>query len=121
MKRIPLLATIGAAVALGLAGPALAHTKLVGSTPAAGATVRTGPNTITLTFNERIVPSFSKFTVSMPAHRMDVPVKTMVSEDGKRIVGTLDQRLGAGDYKISWTAAGSDGHRVNGELAFKVG
>jgi hypothetical protein len=73
--------------------------------------------------DERLVPAFSKFTVSMPAHAgMAVPVKTTVSPDGKRIVGSLPTRLSAGTYKISWTAAtADDGHKITGELSFKVG
>jgi methionine-rich copper-binding protein CopC len=112
---------LGAAVALAVTGPALAHTRLVQSNPAADATIHTGPKTITLTFNERLVPTFSTFELTMPEHRMKVPVKTAVSRDGKQIVGTLQNRLTVGSYKIVWTAAGSDGHKVTGEVAFKVG
>jgi methionine-rich copper-binding protein CopC len=112
----------GAAVALAASGPAFAHAHLVRSNPAAGATVHTGPKTITLTFDERLVPAFSKFELTMPAHGgMKVPVKTAVSPDGKRIVGTLANRLGAGAYKVVWIVAGSDGHKMTGEVAFKVG
>jgi methionine-rich copper-binding protein CopC len=112
---------LGAAVALAASGPALAHTHLVQSSPAAGATVKTGPKTITLTFNERLVPTFSTFELTMPAHGMKVPVKTAVSRDGKQIVGTLESPLKAGSYTVAWTAAGSDGHKMTGEVAFKVG
>lgn len=112
---------LGAAAALLAASPAIAHTELVRSNPAAGATVHTGPKSITLTFNERVVPAFSKFELTMPAHRMKIPVSTAVSPDGKRIVGTLRSRLARGSYKIVWTAAGADGHRMTGELAFRVG
>lgn len=112
---------LGAAAALALAGPAFAHTELVRSNPAANATVTTSPRTITLTFNERVVPTFSKFELTMPAHRMDIPVSTTVSRDGKRIVGTVGSRLMKGSYRVSWTAAGSDGHRMTGSYSFKVG
>jgi methionine-rich copper-binding protein CopC len=121
MKQLSRWMAIGAAVALTVSGPALAHTRLVQSSPAADSTVQTGPNKITLTFNERLVPTFSTFELTMPEHRMKVPVKTAVSRDGKQIVGTLQNPLTAGSYKIVWTAAGSDGHKVKGEVAFKVG
>ena len=121
MKRFQVLAGFAAAASLAVTAPALAHTHLVRSNPQAGATVHTGPKTITLTFNERVVPAFSKFELSMPEHRMAVPIKTTVSADGKRIVGTLQYRLTPGAYKIAWTAAGSDGHKMTGEVAFKVG
>jgi methionine-rich copper-binding protein CopC len=112
---------LGAAVALVAAGPALAHTKLVQSDPAAGATVKTAPKAITLTFNERLVPTFSTFELTMPELRMKVAVKTAGSRDGTQIVGTLESPLTAGSYTVAWTAAGSDGHKMTGEVAFKVG
>jgi len=122
MKTIKItLAAFLAATSLLAAGPALAHAKLVASNPAANATLRSGPQSITLTFNERIVPAFSKFTIVMPAHDgMEVPVETMVTSDRKRIVGTLPRPLARGLYNVNWTAAGSDGHKMTGRLAFTV-
>jgi methionine-rich copper-binding protein CopC len=121
MKKLSRWMALGAAVALTVTGPALAHTRLVQSNPAADSTVQTGPKTNTLTFNERLVPTISSFELTMPEHRMKVPVQTAVSRDGKQIVGTLKNPLTAGSYKIVWTAAGSDGHKMTGEVAFKVG
>ena len=58
----------------------------------------------------------------MPEHAgMKVAVKTVVSSDGKTITGTPSAALTSGAYKIVWTAASADGHKMNGELAFKVG
>ena len=111
---------LASATTLAIAGPAFAHAELVRSNPAANATVGS-PRTITLTFNERVVPAFSKFELTMPAHRMDIPVTTTVSRDGKRIVGTVGSRLMKGSYRVSWTAAGSDGHKMTGSYSFKVG
>ena len=116
MKRFVMFTAL-AATALGAASPALAHAHLV----KANAVLHTGPKSITLSFSERLVPAFSKFTVAMPAHHMDMPVKTTVSPDGKRIVGTLPTRLGGGNYAVTWTAASADGHKMSGTLAFKVG
>ena len=121
MKRLQALSAIAAAAVLAMASPAFAHAHLVESTPAANATLSASPRTITLTFNERVVPRFSKFELTMPAHRMDIPVTTTVSRDGKRIVGTVGSRLMKGSYRVSWTAAGADGHKMTGSYSFKVG
>jgi methionine-rich copper-binding protein CopC len=115
-----LFATI-AATAMLAASPAFAHARLVSSTPAANATVQTGPRTITLVFNERVVPAFSKIELTMPEHGMNVPVNSTVSEDGKRIIGTLQSPLHKGSYAVHWTAAGSDGHKMEGHINFRVG
>ena len=115
-------AALAAASALVAASPAWAHAHLVSSNPAANAAVAAAPKVITLTFNEKLVPAFSKFDLTMPEHGgMKVPVKTTVSKDGKSITGTPESVLTKGAYKIVWSAASADGHKMNGEVAFKVG
>lgn len=108
-----------ATAALFTASPAFAHAKLVKSTPVANASV-SAPKQITLTFNEKIVPTFSKFEIAMVGHEMKVPVETRVSADGKTMTGTPTGRFMKGKYTISWVAAGSDGHRMKGEIPFTV-
>lgn len=120
MNRFRSLMAIGGAAALLTAAPAFAHAKLTQSIPGANASLRAAPNKITLTFNERVVPAFSKVELSMPAHRMNVPVNVTVLRDGKHVVATPTTRLGRGDYKVVWTAATSDGHKMSGEVSFKV-
>ena len=51
-------------VALAFAGSAQAHTKLVSSSPAANATV-TKPGRVVLTFNEKVIASFTGATLAM--------------------------------------------------------
>lgn len=114
------IAALASATALALSGPAAAHAKLVSSNPAKDVVLAAAPKAITLTFNEELVPSFSKFTLSMPGHGMTVPVKTSVSKDGKTLTGIPRSALGKGAYKIVWSAASADGHKLKGELAFKV-
>ena len=121
MNSFSRLLAIGGVAALLAAAPSRAHTSLVKSNPAANATVKTSPKTITLTFSERVVPTFSTFELTMPAHDMKVPVKTAVSSDGKRIVGAVGSKLMKGSYKIAWTVAGADGHKMTGELSFRIG
>ena len=115
-------AALAGATALVASSPAWAHAHLVSSNPAANAAVAAAPKVITLTFNEKLVPAFSKFELTMPEHGgMKVPVKTSVSKDGKSVTGTPQSALTKGAYKIVWSAASADGHKMNGEVAFKVG
>src|SRR5690606_3985640 len=75
MKRSIFAIAAFASTALLASGPAWAHAKLVSSTPAANATLKAAPRTLTLKFNERLVPAFSKVELLMPAHNnMKVPV-----------------------------------------------
>jgi methionine-rich copper-binding protein CopC len=85
------VAGLAAGAALLLAIGASAHAHLVKSDPAASATVTT-PKTITLIFNEKLTPAFSKFELGM-ADGMKVNVKTAVSKDHLSIVGTPQSKL----------------------------
>ncbi len=112
-------AALGAAAAV-FATQAAAHAHLVKSDPPAGATVA-APAAISLTFSDKVVPAFSGFELSMVEHKMKVPVKTTVSPDGMTIRGVPQGKLMRGTYKINWRAASADGHRMSGDVTFKVG
>ena len=117
-----LMAGLAGAAALGLASPVLAHAKLISSNPADEAVVRAAPNALTLTFNERVVPAFTTMELTMPEHGgMKVPVRVNVGRDGKTVTGVPQSRLAKGAYRIVWTAASADGHRMNGDVTFTVG
>lgn len=121
-QRLFCLTGLTMSAALFANSPAWAHAHLVSSNPVARATVKTAPKTIVLTFSSKVVPAFSKFEVTMPEHGgMKIPVRTTVSKDGKSIVGTPQTALASGAYKIVYTAAAADGHKMTGEVAFKVG
>lgn len=116
------LAALVGTAALLATSPVWAHAHLVSSIPAANATVTVAPKTITLTFNEKVMPTFSKFGLAMPDHGgMAVAVKTKVSKNKKSIVGTVTAPLIKGAYKVTWTAATADGHKMTGEIPFTVG
>lgn len=113
-------AALAATATLLLAGTASAHAHLVKSTPAANATVA-APKAISLTFNEKLTPAFSKFELVMPTmNNMAVAVKTSVSKDGLTITGTPQAALMPGVYKVNWHAASSDGHKMDGAVDFTV-
>lgn len=108
------------AAALLVAGSASAHAHLVTSTPAANTTVA-APKSISLTFNEKLTPAFSKFELSMPAmNGMKVTMKTTVSKDHLTIIGTPKAKLMPGAYLITWHAASDDGHKMDGTVNFTV-
>jgi methionine-rich copper-binding protein CopC len=116
------LSVAAAVAALVASGPALAHARLVHSNPAANAVVAS-PKIIVLTFDDELVPAFSSFAVTMPmgSQSMKVPVKTHVDKDGKTLTGIPSGKLAAGSYVVHWTAtAKEDGHKMTGDVAFKV-
>lgn len=105
---------------------ASAHTKLVGSTPAANSTV-SKVTSINLTFNEKVVASTLKTELVMTGmpgmanHApMKVPYSSMMGKDGKSAMLMLKRPLTPGTYKVKWSAAGADTHRMGSEFSFTV-
>lgn len=114
--RRSVLTVLGAALVgvLGVAaaGPAAAHDELVSTDPAAGATVATAPNQVTLTFTDKAIAVGTEVKVTAP--------------DGS-VVSTGDPQLGAttvaqplaparpaGTYTVVWRVTSADGHPVSG-------
>jgi methionine-rich copper-binding protein CopC len=113
---------IGLALAgalLGMTGPALAHTDLIKSNPAADSTV-SAPKTIILTFSEKVAPAFTGVALAMN-DGMKYALTTAISPDGKIITVTPKGSLMSGAYKLTWhAAAAEDGHRTDGAFSFKI-
>ena len=118
MTRIAhsLLALILAAMAV----PALAHGKLVNSTPSNGATLPAAPREIRFQFSEPVEPTFTVVKLLGPAGQDVATNKAHVDEtDAKTVVVGLPG-LSAGAYRARWSTMGHDGHRVKGEIGFTV-
>ncbi|KGB56021.1 Copper resistance protein CopC precursor [Sphingopyxis sp. LC81] len=122
-----LLPSAAAALVLALSPAAAnAHTKLVGSTPAANSTV-SKVTSINLQFNEKIVASTLKTELVMTGmpgmanHApMKVPFSSMMGKEGKSAMLMLKRPLTPGTYKVKWSAAGADTHRMGSEFSFTV-
>jgi methionine-rich copper-binding protein CopC len=118
-KTTQVLALVAGMISLALAGQAAAHAKLVSGDPAENATVAT-PKTITLHFNEKLVPRFSGLDL-MKADGSMVAVKKATSKDTKAVTITVPTALTAGTYMVMWhAAAADDGHRTKGQYNFTV-
>jgi methionine-rich copper-binding protein CopC len=124
------IASAFAAVALltaSLAFPSIApaHTQVVASTPAEGATVAR-PRVVTLTFSEALLPPTAAASIvmtAMPGMTNHSPMvirnfTTAWSNSNRTMTLTLRQPLHAGTYEVRWQAAGADGHRMTGTVNF---
>jgi methionine-rich copper-binding protein CopC len=105
---------LGIAAVLGLAGPAQAHDRLVGSTPAQGETLTALPDAFSVTLNEPLVVNgLSEANFGM-----------QVTDAAGRYYGdgclsfvdatmSMPATLGsAGDYTLVWQALSADSHPV---------
>ena len=121
------LPTATAALALLLTPVAAgAHTKLVGSTPAANATA-SKVTSVNLRFNEKLIASTVKAELVMAGmpgmanHApMKIPATSTMGKDGKSLTLTAKRALVPGTYKVTWSAAGADTHRMGSEFSFTV-
>lgn len=101
----------------GVTTAAQAHPKVVRADPAADAALVASPKAITIEFNETLMGRFSNFKLATTAGAA-VPVTTRA--DGKSLTGALATPLRAGAYRVSWRAAGADGHPMQGSYDFRV-
>lgn len=121
-------ALVIAASPLAMPATALAHAKVVASTPAEGATVAS-TRTVSLTFSEALLPPTAAASIVMTAmpgvaNHGEMAIrnfKTAWSNDNKTMTLNLAKPLPKGTYEVRWQAAGADGHRMKGTITFIIG
>ena len=121
MRRITtLFALLGLALLIS-AGPshaAAAHNVLIGSDPAEGAQLATGPARISLIFDLPVQPGFTTVTVTGPdgnQWQAGPPV-----EDGTVVTAPVRQLGPAGEYTIGYQVLSADSHPVRGAVHFTL-
>ena len=118
MKRT-LIAGLLAAGMLGLgslaAPTAFAHSELVSSAPADGATLDAPPQTLTFTFSEPLLPDFVRFVATNPEGVTgDLPVSSVEGP-----TATIDwPRAQGGTWKVDYRVVSQDGHPIEGGITF---
>ena len=99
-----------------LAPTAHAHSELVSSDPADGATLDAPPQTVSFTFNEALMPDFVRFIGTDPSGATgDLPVSSV---DGP--TATIDWPAGApgGEWRVNYRVVSQDGHPIEGGITF---
>ncbi|MCP2263339.1 copper resistance protein CopC [Promicromonospora thailandica] len=121
-RRLGLVAALAAVLTLVgvllVAGPASAHDQLLSSDPKDGATLDAAPEQISLTFSSEPLDTGIEIVLSGPdgvtARGEDIQVEDRV------VTARLDAGLPAGAYDVAWHVVSSDGHPIEGELAYTV-
>lgn len=123
MRRV--LAVLGATLVVltGLlftAGTASAHNVLIGTDPAANATLDAAPAQVKLTFDQPIQTGqgFNAMTLTGPGNTR-WPV-TDVQVDSNVISGKLGALGPVGQYEVGYRILSADGHPVSGLLRFTL-
>jgi methionine-rich copper-binding protein CopC len=115
----PVRGLLAAGLVLAAAGAASAHSLLLESSPAAGATLATAPRQLALRFNNRIEKPLSRIRL-VSGLGVDQPL--VVTADG----GTADRLTAAvpplppGRWRVEWQVLSTDGHVVSGRFEFTL-
>jgi copper resistance protein C len=113
-----------ALLAAGLVGlaptpPAAAHSLLLESTPAAGATLATAPGQLTLRFNNRIEKSLSRVRLLAAGGAAQPLIVNVDAGAADRLIATVPP-LAPGAWRVEWQVLSTDGHVVSGRFEFRV-
>ena len=96
-----------------------AHTALTASDPANGATERTAPTVVTLTFTEDINPTFANVVIRSSDGRNWASGPPRVAGPELRVSVSPDMPDG-GEYTVGYRVVSEDGHPVSGSITFTV-
>ncbi len=112
---------LAAVLSLAGAGSALAHADLASADPAAGATVKTAPTEISITFTEEVEPKFSDIQVLDAGGKRVDDGKAHTAPDNEKLLSIGLKVLAPGTYKVIWHAtAADDSHKTKGNYVFTV-
>jgi methionine-rich copper-binding protein CopC len=104
---------------LALAAPALAHSLLLESAPAAGATLTSPPPALMLRFNNRIEKTLSRVRL---LDEQGTAQALAVAADGPaadRLTAPIPA-LAPGRWWVEWQVLSKDGHVVAGRFQFRL-
>jgi methionine-rich copper-binding protein CopC len=118
VKRV--LAAAAFAVTSAITSPAFAHATLQSSDPRAGSTLAKAPSQVRLKFNEALEPAFSKIKLTGPRDSAVALAAATVDKADPSVLTVPLPALPAGEYHVLWSAMARDGHKVKGEITFKV-
>jgi methionine-rich copper-binding protein CopC len=113
--------TVGAVGMITAASPAVFHTKLVKSAPAANDTLSAAPKQLILWFSEKIELKVSSVKLTGAGGKV-IPLGALahVGAADSSVSVPVTGALAAGSYSVMWRTASDDGHPVTGTFKFVV-
>jgi copper transport protein len=118
MTRFLALFVASLGLAFSLASPAWSHAVLLGSTPAAEASLDVSPTELVFKFNENVGPIFIKILDRTGAEVGDLSDWTV---DGNDVLTKVNAELPNGTYIATYRVISADTHPVGGSVVFAVG
>lgn len=96
-----------------------AHSQLVSSDPANGATLTVAPTSVTFTFDEALLPDLDTISIN-DASGQNV-TSTRVEPVGSTLTTAWPTGLVDGTYQVAYRIVSGDGHPVTGAISFSYG
>ncbi|MDP9866525.1 MULTISPECIES: copper resistance CopC family protein [Streptosporangium] len=118
MRRLLTVLLFAGAALLGVVTPAQAHNVLIGSDPKDGAQFATGPEKVTLTFDQPVRQGFAQISVTGPDGSRWEDGKSAV--DSQKVSVAVRPLGPAGQYVVGYRILSSDGHPVAGKVTFTL-
>ena len=119
MKRalaVGLLALVTLGASITSVSTAHAHSELISSDPADGASLDAPPQIVSFTFNEPLLPDFVRFIATDPSGQTaDVPV---ASVEGPTATIDWPADAPAGEWAVNYRVVSQDGHPIEGGITF---
>jgi len=112
-------AAIAGLAALAVARPAAAHSLLLESTPAAGATLTAAPPELALRFNNRIEKPLSRVRLVDSRGAARTVELTSAGAPPDWLRAPLPP-LSPGRWRVEWQVLSTDGHVVSGRFDFQI-
>jgi methionine-rich copper-binding protein CopC len=110
---------LAAGLTLAVAGPAAAHSLLLESAPAAGATLTAAPRELTLRFNNRIEKSLSRIRLLDDQGAARSLAITLDDGTADRLTAAVPS-LPPGRWRVEWQVLSMEGHVVTGRFEFRL-
>lgn len=111
------LGVVAGLAVLGVVGPAQAHDQILSSAPESGAKLDTAPTQIKLTFSETPMEDSAKM-VAATSGGQKIPLDEPTVKG--KVVTVPWPTQDAGSFDVNWRVVSSDGHPINGTIAFQV-
>lgn len=97
-----------------------AHAHLLSQLPPAGGIAATTTQLL-LTFSEGIEPAFSRVQIFDGRNQAVETMNPIANvQDKTQLVVPLRNTLPAGSYRVEWRVVSVDGHKTQGDYAFRV-
>jgi len=121
LRRIAFVLVLAALCCVWGAGPASAHTNLVWSSPAEGASLPFPPSQVALRASDPVDLGLSQIVVRDADGRALTVTDKALTQGSSVLLATLDDRGAWGQWTIDYRLVGPDGHPVTGRINFAVG